>query len=79
MMEEVTKLFSMLMKVWRTGMKKETAFAETETYGVWKCIFGDTPLMESNICKTGATESNIFYFCGSLSAGMPMDKKFQSG
>ncbi len=34
MMEKVTKLLSMLIKVWRIGMKKETAFAEAETNGL---------------------------------------------
>ena len=29
-MEKVTKMFSMLMKVWRTGMKDETVFTEAK-------------------------------------------------
>lgn len=34
MMEKVTNLFSMLMKVWRTGMKKEIVLAEVKTNGL---------------------------------------------
>ena len=34
MMEKVTKMFSMLMKVWRTGMKDETVFTEAKTNGL---------------------------------------------
>lgn len=40
MMEKVTKMFSMLMKVWRTGMKDETVFTEAKTNGL-KMVGGE--------------------------------------